>query len=252
VSIRVLVVDDEAPARRRIQAHLANKPDIEIVGHAANGREAVDAIKRLQPDLVFLDIQMPGLNGFEVIEAIGVDAMPAVVFVTAYDEHALDAFDVHAVDYLMKPFAEDRFERALQRAVARIEARAPDRATLTQLLEHVRTARPHLQRIVVRDDERLLLVSVGDVIRFTAEGNYVALHTAERAHLVRETITHLEAQLDPAHFARIHRSEIVNIDWIREVHPLFHGDHAVILKNGEERRLSRRFQDRLLHNFPRR
>jgi two-component system LytT family response regulator len=248
VSLRVLIVDDEAPARRKVRSRLSGRAGVEIVGEAANGLEAVDAIQRLRPDLIFLDIQMPGMSGFEVIAAVGADAMPAVVFVTAFDEYALDAFDVEAVDYLLKPIREDRFERAWQRAVERINSRAVDRDKLARLIERIQPAAARLQRIVVRDGERLFFVPIGRIIRFSADGNYVKIHTAEGAHVVRETITRLEARLDPDQFARIHRSEIVNIDCVKEIQPWFHGDHIVILKNGEERRLSRRYKARFLRD----
>ena len=248
MSIRALVVDDEAPARRRIRSHLAGRPDVEIVGEAANGLEAVDAIRSLHPDLVFLDVQMPGMTGFEVIEAVGADAMPAVVFVTAYDEFALDAFDVQAVDYLLKPFRQDRFERAWQRALERIERRSGNREELARLLERVRPASAFLQRMVVREADRLFFVPVAQIVRLSAEGNYVRIHTTAGAHTIRETLARLETRLDPNGFARIHRSEIVNIDFVKQIRPWFHGDYVVVMKNGEERRLSRRYQDRLLRD----
>jgi two-component system LytT family response regulator len=248
VSLRVLIVDDEAPARRKVRSHLSGKAGVEIAGEAANGLEAVDAIRRLRPDLVFLDIQMPGMNGFEVIGAVGVDVMPAVVFVTAFDEFALDAFDVEAVDYLLKPIREDRFERAWKRAMERVDAREGDRDRLARLLEHIRPAARHLQRIVVRDGERLFFVPTSRIVRVSADGNYVKLHTADGFHVIRETIARLESRLDPDQFARIHRSEIVNIDYVQEIQPWFHGDHVLILKNGEERRLSRRYKARLLRD----
>jgi two-component system LytT family response regulator len=248
MSLRVLIVDDEAPARRKVRSHLSGKADVAIMGEAADGLEAVDAIQRLRPDLVFLDIQMPGMNGFEVIAAVGVDVMPAVVFVTAFDEYALDAFDVEAVDYLLKPIREDRFERALKRALKRVDTRDSDRDRLARLLDRVRPAARYLQRIVVRDGERLFFVPTSRIVRIAADGNYVKLHTAEGAHVIRETISRLESRLNPEQFARIHRSEIVNIDSVKEIQPWFHGDHVVILKNGEERRLSRRYRASLLRD----
>jgi two-component system LytT family response regulator len=246
VSIKILIVDDEAPARRKVRQHLARAAEVDVVGEAADGLAAVAAIRSLAPDLVFLDIQMPGMSGFEVIEEIGCERMPAVVFVTAYDEFALEAFAVEAVDYLLKPFGEARFQRALERSRKLIATRAGSAEQLARLLASVRPGQRHLQRVVVKKADRLFFVPVGDVIRFSAEGNYVLVHTAAGSHLIRDTLSRLETRLDPERFARIHRSEIVSIDRIKEILPWFHGDHVVVLQNGERRRLSRRFQDRLL------
>jgi two-component system, LytTR family, response regulator len=243
MSVRVLIVDDEAPARRKLRNHLRKIDQAEVAGEAASGAEAVKQIRRLAPDLVFLDVQMPGMTGFDVIEEIGVDAMPPVVFVTAYDQFALDAFDVQAVDYLLKPYDHKRFERAWLRA------RKSDpgvTAALEALLAH--GSERFLRRIVVREDERLFFLPLREVTRFSASGNYVEVHTASGHHLVRGTLANLERRLDPERFARIHRSEIVNIDSIRELRSWFHGDYLVVLKNGDELRLSRRYHDRLLRH----
>jgi two-component system LytT family response regulator len=248
MSVRVLVVDDEAPARRKVRAHLAGTPGVEVVGEAASGPEAVEAIRSLRPDLVFLDVQMPGMTGFEVIEAVGVEAMPAVVFVTAYDEFALDAFEVQAVDYLMKPFHADRLRQAVARARERISRHEPARESLARLLQGVLQKEPReLQRLLVREGERMFFVPIREIVHLTADGNYVKVHTAKGAHhQIRETLASLEAKLDAERFARIHRSEIVNLDYVAEIQPFFHGDYTVLLKTGEQVRLSRRFQDRLL------
>jgi len=211
---RVLIADDEAPARRIVRSWLAGHANVEIAGEAENGLEVVDAVRSLEPELVVLDVQMPGMTGFEAIEAIGVESMPAVIFATAFDEFALRAFEVHAVDYLLKPFSRERFS--------------------------------HLDRIVVRHGDRLFFVAMRDVLHLTAEGNYVRLHTADASHLVRGTLADLEARLDPKRFARIHRSGIVNIDAIKEVRAHFHGDYIIVLKSSETLRLSRRYQERLL------
>lgn len=246
MSVRIVIVDDEAPARRRLRAHLTAEPEVEIVAEAGSGPEAVAVIAAERPDLVLLDIQMPGMTGFEVIEAIRVEAMPAVVFVTAYDEFAIDAFEVHAVDYLLKPYSQARLHTALERARVRIAGRTADQRVLTELLAAVRSSRGFLRRILVRNSDRLYFVPIADVIRFSADGNYVKVHTASGTHLIRETLSKLESQLDPEVFARIHRSEIVRIDAVKEIQPYFHGDHIVILRNGERVRLSRRYQGRLL------
>jgi two-component system, LytTR family, response regulator len=247
MSLRVLVVDDEAASCRKVRSHLSGKRDIVIVGEAANGLEAVDAIQRLQPDLVFLDIQMPGMNGFEVIATIGIDTMPAVIFVTAFDEYALNAFDVEAIDYLLKPIRKDRFDRALKRAFERIHAsRISDRDQLARLLDRVHPPDRYLQRIVVREGDRLFFVPAGRIVRISADGNYVQIHTPDGVHMIRETISRMEGRLNPEQFVRIHRSEIINIDCVKEILPLFHGDHRIILKNNEECHLSRRYTARLL------
>jgi two-component system LytT family response regulator len=221
-----------------------------VVGEAASGPEAVEAIRSLKPDLVFLDVQMPGMTGLEVIEAVGTEQMPAVVFVTAYDEFAVEAFEVQAVDYLLKPFDAARFQKALAHATERVRQRAGGAAeSLEPLLARLLgEQRRFLERLLVRDGERMFFVRVAEILRLTAEGNYVRVHTAAGRHLVRETLAGLEARLDPERFARVHRSEIVNVEAIKEIRPLFHGDHSVLLKNGDEVRLSRRFQDRLLRS----
>jgi len=249
--VRVLIVDDERPARRKLRAQLEGHLQVEIVGEAGDGLEAVDTIRELDPELVFLDIQMPGMTGFEVIEAIGPERMPAVVFVTAYDEYALDAFEVAAVDYLLKPFSEQRLTAALERAIRQVEGQATDRETLGTLLASLKTSASYLRRIVVKEAERVFFVAVDDVSRFVAKGNYVEIHTQAGSHLIRETLRQLEGRLDPERFARIHRSEIVNVDCIDELQPWFHGDYVVVLKDGCKTRMSRRFSDRLLKDLGR-
>jgi len=242
VSLRVLLVDDEAPARRRLRSLLVGRADVEIAGEAANGLEAVDAIRSLAPSLVLLDVQMPGMDGFEVVETIGPGAMPPVVFVTAYDEFALRAFDVEAVDYVLKPVRKERLAAALERAVRR--AAQPE--AVGRVLETIRPGPRPLTRLVVRKGERLVFVELADVVRLLADGNYVNVETAAAAYQIRDTLQRLESRLDPERFARIHRSEIVNVAWVKEVQPWFHGDAVVLLKNGKETRLSRRYHDRLL------
>lgn len=246
MSLRVLIVDDEAPARRKMRRHLEAHSDLDIAGEADNGPAAVDAVLELAPDLVFLDIQMPGMNGFDVIASVGPDRMPPVIFVTAHDEYALAAFEVETVDYLLKPVSEVRFERALARARERVAARAPDSKRLERLLAGVRPEGSALRRMVVKEHDRLLLVDVGDVVHFKTSGNYVELNVAGRRHLVRDTMDHLEGRLDPQRFARIHRTAIVNVAHVRELRPQFHGDYEVVLTTGECLRMSRRYKDRLL------
>jgi len=235
VTTRVVIADDEAPARRIIRSYLGGRAEVEVVAEAENGLEVVDAVRTLEPDLVVLDVQMPGMTGFEAIDAIGLEAMPAVVFATAYDEFALRAFEVNAVDYLLKPFSRERFDRAFERALQR------QPKEIAPLI----SSSP-LDRLVVRERDRLFFVAAADILHLAAEGNYVRVHTAEKSHLIRGTLADLEARLDPKRFARIHRSGIVNIEAIKEVRAHFHGDYIVALKNGETVRLSRRYQARLL------
>jgi two-component system LytT family response regulator len=243
MTTRVLIADDEAPARRVVRSYLAGREDVEVVGEAENGLEVVDGVRSLEPQLVVLDIQMPGMTGFEAIQTIGVEAMPATIFATAYDEFAIRAFDVHAVDYLLKPFTRQRFDRAFDRALQRISS---DGENIRRLFASLPQASAYLDRIVVRHADRLFFVVTADVLHLSAEGNYVRLHTADGSHLIRGTLADIESRLDPKRFARIHRSGIVNIDAVKEVRPHFHGDYIVALKNGESVRLSRRYQERLL------
>jgi two-component system LytT family response regulator len=246
VSARVLIVDDEPPARRKLRSHLEEAEGVEIVGEASDGLEAVDAIRELAPDLVFLDIQMPGMTGFEVLEAVGPEAMPPVVFVTAYDEFAVKAFEVEAVDYLLKPYDAGRFGQALDRALRRLAEKAPTRERMERLLETVGPGNRSLQRLVVRKHHRLLLIGVDEVTHLSARENYVEVFTASGSYLIRDTLSRLESRLDPTRFVRVHRSEIVNLDFVKELQPWTHGDYLIILESGEELRLSRRYSDRVL------
>jgi two-component system LytT family response regulator len=247
MKLRALIVDDEAPARRKLRSQLAGEGDVEIVGEAASGPEAVDAIRSLRPDLVFLDVQMPGMTGFDVIAAVGAEAMPAVVFVTAFDDFALEAFDVQAVDYLLKPYHPDRFKKALGRAVERVRRNENGASRLEKLLASV-LPRPaaYSERLLLREGERIVFVSVAEIVRISADGNYVKVFTSSGAHHIRDTMAGIEARLDPGRFARIHRSDIVNVDFVKEIQPFFHGDSIAILKTGEQLRVSRRYHDRLL------
>lgn len=248
--IRVLIVDDEGLARDTLRLLLEASPEIEIVGACENGREAVAAIDTLQPELVFLDIQMPEMNGFEVIEAVGIDKMPLVVFVTAYDQYALQAFDAQALDYLLKPFDDDRFEQALSRAVDRVRQR--EAGDLSQQLAGLLSSRtdevrdePASARIMIKNRDTLYFVKAEEIDWVEAAGDYVALHVGAKSHLLRETMGRMEKRLGSRHFVRIHRSSIVNIDRIKEITPYFHGDYIVRLHTGKELRLSRRYWDRV-------
>jgi two-component system LytT family response regulator len=242
--IRVLIVDDEPIARRGILARLRDEADLEVIGECGDGAAAIDAITALAPDLVFLDIQMPEVGGFDVVEAIGIARMPAVVFVTAYDEHALRAFDVHAVDYVLKPIDRHRFRTAVERARRRL-AHAPgqlDRRIAAALGELGRPAHDYAKRLAIKGDGRVILVDVDEVDRLEAAGNYVEVHSGARHHLVRDTMASLEARLDPSRFVRVSRSSIVNADRVRELQPMFNGDFVVVLRDGTKVAGSRRYR----------
>lgn len=245
--IRALIADDEAPARRKLRDLLAREEDFEIVGEAADGAEAVELIRATAPDVVFLDIQMPRLDGFGVIQEVGPEAMPLVVFVTAYDEHALRAFEVHALDYLLKPFAPSRFQRVLDRVRRQAGAGSSPDGDLAQRIERllaaVRPAPEYLRQILVEKEEgRQVLLTLDRVDRIRAEGNYLCFFSEEGEHRRRGTLRDLEGRLDPARFLRLNRSEIVRLEVIREVQPWFHGDARVVLQDGEVLTWSRRYR----------
>ena len=249
--LRALIVDDEPLARDTLRLLLDEHADIDVVGDCADGRQAVEAIRTAAPDLVFLDVQMPELDGFGVVQAIGPEHMPVVLFVTAYDQYALRAFEAQALDYLLKPFDDERFAQAVRRAVQHVRQRSVGALSqqLKGLLEGLgrvasAPARPsYAERIVVRTNTSVVFVPTADIRWVEAAGDYVILHTDGHKHLLRETMTGLLDQLDPALFARIHRSSIVNLDYIRELQPLYHGDYLVVLHDGAELRLSRRYWD---------
>ncbi len=275
--IRVLVVDDEPIARRRVRRLLRLEPDVDQVDEVGSGGEAIAAIKKERPDLVLLDVQMPDVDGFGVVDALGADQMPPTIFVTAYNEYAVRAFDVNAIDYLLKPYDPDRFRAAFQRArshlerVSSAEQGRKIRALLEEVLGEDRTTaaladRPagapgatqamprtrFLDRLMVKHDGRVFFVKVSDVDWFEASGNYVRVHTGKVSHLIRETMHHVESQLDPSMFVRIHRAVIVNIDRIKELQPWFAGDYVVILRDGRQLKLSRTYREHLqsrMHRF---
>jgi two-component system LytT family response regulator len=245
--IRTVIVDDEDLARERTQTLLEQQPDIEIVGLCADGTSAVETIDREHPDLVFLDVQMPGMDGFEVVENIDPEHMPAIVFVTAYDGHALRAFEINALDFLLKPFDQARFEKALERARAQVNR---DRSTaidarLVSLLEGLHEERKYPERLIVKSGGRVFFVRTEDIDWVEASGNYVKIHAKGEAHLIRESMKNMEAKLDAKTFVRIHRSAIVNIDRIKELEPWFHGEYVVIMRDGTRLTASRVFSERL-------
>jgi len=241
VTLRALVVDDEPLARRSIRRLLERRSDVDIVGECADGASAVMTIREQKPDVVFLDVQMPEMTGFDVIREIGPDAMPVTIFVTAYDQYALRAFDENATDYLLKPFRKVRFDRALQRAKERI-AGTPNVSDLRALVARMdRDLAPpeYVDRLTVAENGRIFLIDIDEIDWIAASGNYALLHTLRRTYEIRQTLTELEAKLNPREFLRIHRSTIVNIRRIKEIQPWFRGHHVVILKNGQELRMSR-------------
>ncbi len=244
--IRALIVDDEPLARERIRALLTREPDIEIVGECADGAEAIAAIGAQEPDLIFLDIQMPGVDGFGVVETVGVDRMPVTIFVTAYDQHALRAFEAHALDYLVKPFDRSRFQRALRRAREQVQRSQPaelDERFLA-LIEEAKGKRKFLDRLMIKSSGRVFFLRTEEIDWIEAAGNYVKLHVGKDSHLLRETMNSLETKLDSNQFLRIHRSTIVNVERIQELQPLFHGDYVVILQGGAQLTLSRSYRSR--------
>jgi two-component system LytT family response regulator len=247
VKIRTLIVDDEPLARQRVRTLLEADPDIAVVGECADGRQAVAELRSLRPDLVFLDVQMPVLDGFGVLEALAGGPVPVVIFITAHDRYALKAFEVHALDYLLKPFDRDRFSAALERAKARVRqgTTAALDERLLELLESVQGRRPMPERLVVKSAGRVYFVRLEEVDWIEAAGNYVRLHVGREDHLLRESLSGLESRLDPRRFVRIHRSTIVSLEHIREIQPGFHGDHVIILRDGTELALSRSCREKL-------
>jgi two-component system LytT family response regulator len=238
--LRAVVVDDEPLARQAVAALLAADGEVALAGEAS-GADAVDLVARARPDILFLDIQMPGLDGFGVLERLGPDAMPAVVFVTAYDRYALRAFEVHALDYLLKPFDDRRFAAALARAKERARARRPGERD--EALAALLRRRGAPTRFLVPQREKVVAVDAAQIDWIESADGYVSLHVSGPAgkaeHLLRETMDAVEARLDPERFCRVHRTAIVNVDRVREVHPLFHGDAELVLADGTRVRLSR-------------
>jgi two-component system LytT family response regulator len=245
--IRTMVVDDEPVARERIVSLLQQEQDIEVVGECADGHQAVNAIQVHHPDLVFLDVQMPAVDGFGVIQQVGADRMPPVVFVTAYDEYALRAFEVHAIDYLLKPFGRDRFQQTLQHAREHLERRrAGDLGKrLLALVQDLKPEPQKLDRLVVKSGGRVFFLRTDEIDWIEAAGNYVRLHLSEDSHLFRETMNNMESRLDTHRFVRIHRSRIVNTDRIKELQPWFNGEYVVVLQNGARLTLSRGYREKL-------
>ncbi len=235
MKIRAIIVDDEILAREGIKAFLAEEPDVEIAEECADGASAVRAVERHRPDLLFLDVQMPELSGFDVIEALDPEAMPLVIFTTAYDEHAIRAFEVNALDYLLKPFTSARFKKALQRARQQLALRSGTGtdARLGTLLAGLRNLQPAAPRILVKSAEHILFVKAEEIDHVEAAGNYVILHVGKDRHIVRETMAAMEVRLSPLGFMRISRSAIVNLNRIARLEPLVApGEFCLLLKSG--------------------
>ncbi|MCA1557465.1 MAG: LytTR family DNA-binding domain-containing protein [Acidobacteria bacterium] len=256
--LSAIIVDDEPLARANIRLLLKNESEVEIVAEAGSGPEAVELIAKHQPDLLFLDIQMPGMNGFDVLEKIDTSLIPAIIFVTAFDQYALKAFEVHALDYLLKPFDDARFEKALRQAKLQAEQRQinhlsqklfallEDREERQESLPAPRAEHSkYLTRLMIKSASRVFFLKVEEIDWIGAEDYYVKLHVGRKSHLLRETMNDMEAKLDPEKFLRIHRSSIVNLDRVKEMHAHFNGDHVVILYDGTELKLSRSRREQL-------
>jgi two-component system, LytTR family, response regulator len=245
--LTTLIVDDEPLARERLLGLLSNETDIEVLGQCRDGEEAVSAIHERHPDLVLLDVEMPRMDGFEVIDTVGPERMPMVIFVTAYDQHAIKAFQVRALDYLLKPFDRDRFSDALQRARTQIESQTNGDLgkRLLALMKDLKRDAPKTDRLVVKSGGRLFFLRADEIDWIEAAGNYVRLHVGTQSHLLRETMTAIEARLDPERFFRIHRCRIVNVERIQEMQPWLNGEYSVVLRTGVRLTLSRGYREKL-------
>ncbi len=251
MKIRVAIVDDEPLARERLKRLLAEHTDVEIVGECSHGGEAVEKLPEIRPQLIFLDVQMPELDGFGVLAALPQDQLPAVIFTTAYDKFAVQAFEVHAIDYLLKPFDRERLATSLDRARTSLAKPSADplHAKLTELLNEVRPKPAPADRISVKTNGKILLLRPEEIDWIEAADNYVSLHVGKTTHLLRETMNAMESRLDPAKFVRISRSMMVNTERVKELHPLFHGDYTLVLHDGTRLNSSRNYRDKLKDSF---
>ena len=245
--IKALIADDESLARKFIRRMLKDDPEVEIVGECNNGKTTVAMIRKHNPDVVFLDVQMPEMNGFAVLEAVGVERLPEIVFTTAYEQYAVRAFELHALDYLLKPFDQTRFKDALRHAKERLNQRDQEdgRLQINELLESVRAKSKYLERLIVKADGRISFLNTREINWIEADDKYVHLHTAKGSRMIRQTLSAMESQLDPKKFLRIHRSAMVNVERIKELQPMFNGEHVVILEDGTKLTLSRNFKGKL-------
>jgi two-component system LytT family response regulator len=250
-SIKALIVDDEPLAREGLRNLLGRIKDVEVTGECADGVQAIDDIRSKRPDLVFLDIQMPEINGFDVVEQVGPGSMPAVVFVTAFDEHAMRAFDVYALDYLLKPVDPDRLVVSVERVRAYLAGTRKEETgeRLERLLEDIRNGKKYPDRIMVKTPGRITFLDVKEIDWIEAQGDYICIHAKGKKHLIRDRISEIEKRLDPTLFARVHRSTIVCLAQIRELQPLFSGEYSVLLFSGEKLTMSRSYRDRVLETL---
>ncbi|MCA9735163.1 MAG: response regulator transcription factor [Deferribacteres bacterium] len=249
--IKIAIVDDEPFARKKIVNFLNESIDCEIIAEYENGREALHYLPDSMPDVVFLDIQMPELDGFEVLQNLQMTPLPLIVFVTAYDQYAITAFDHHALDYLLKPFDRERFEKTMLRIRETFATRSVGKTDerLQHLLGQIDRQRPYLKRLLLRTGSDIYFVKVEEIDWIEAAGNYLNLHTGRKTHLLRETMTNIEKKLDPANFVRIHRSQIVNLDRIKKMQSDSHGDYEILLDTGQRLTLTRTYRDNLLQRF---
>lgn len=250
----VLIVDDEPRARGLIRKMLRSAKEFEVVGECSNGYEAIAAVKSLRPDLMLLDVQMPEVDGFAVLERLRGEPLPQVVFITAHDHYALRAFEANALDYLLKPFDEDRLVAMLLRARDRLTqvTESEQTRTILSLLDNLKTPPSYFERFVVRIRGRMLLLPVDEVDWIESEDKYVRLHAKSASYLIRDTLTRLQGSLDPKQFVRVHRSAIVRIGFVQEIYPDFHGDHRIVLRNGRELPLGRNYRDRFFDSIEKR
>lgn len=250
MKIKTLIIDDMLLARKRVRRFLNLDAEIEIVGEYSDGREAIKTIERINPELIFLDVQMPGMNGFEVLQKIPEEKIPVVIFVTAYDEFALQAFEVNALDYLLKPFNRERFYKALTRAKSQIKQRRDvfpkHDQQLRNFLAQLKTEPNHLKRLAVKTNGRVIFLLADEIDWIEAVGNYLSVQVGDTSHLVRKTLTDMEQKLDANQFVRINRSVIINLDRIKEMHPLFSGDQEIILRGGKRFTMSRNYREKLI------
>jgi len=244
MSYSVVLVDDEPPARAKLQRFIAELPDFRVVAEAGTVEEGIDTVRTAAPDVLFLDIQLGNHSGFEVLDALTGIPAPLVIFTTAYSEYAVKAFELQALDYLLKPFDRDRFTRSIERT--RVALKEPDHSDVEErvrrLLAQVPGRPATTQQILIKDTDKAFFLSVDDIQRISAAGNYIEVHARGKVHLVRDTLTTFIAQLDPAEFLRVHRSHVVRINFISEMRPLFHGDYELVLKDGQALSLSRRYK----------
>jgi two-component system LytT family response regulator len=246
--ITALIVDDEPLARKFIRRMLEKHTSVEITGECGNGKEAVHRIRKEKPDLVFLDVQMPEMDGFTTLETLGAENLPQIVFVTAYEHYAIRAFEIHALDYLLKPFDQQRFDKAMSRINEKFADREQfrdEQKQIAALLENVARKSPYIERLVIKTGGRIIFLKTADVDWIQADDKYAHLHAGKKSYLVRQTLGALEAQLDPQKFVRIHRSAIVNVERISELQPMFTGEHTVVLENGTKLTLSRSYKSKL-------